>query len=218
MSTEVSQERRTRSARQRARTRRKLTDAARTLIAEKGVEGLRISEITERADVALGSFYNHFESKDDLVAEVVADTIEAMAEAIEATMAGLEDPAEAVSFAARSYVRLVAENAELASLLVNLDRADAQFERAVLPYALGAISRGIDAGRFQVADPHLALIAIIGSTLAVMRAILDGRYEGDVDTLHAEGVLRAVGLTPEDAHAVATRELPALDAATHATD
>jgi AcrR family transcriptional regulator len=212
MSAEVSQQVQTRTERRRARTRASLVEAARTLIADKGVEGLRISEITERADVALGSFYNHFESKDELVEEVVADTIEAMAEAIEETMATLTDPAEAVSFATRAYVLIAWENRELASLLVNLDRADAQFERAVLPIALGALDRGAAAGRFHIADSHLALIGIIGGTLAVMRAILDGRYAAGADVLHAEAVLRSVGLDLDDARDVACRQLPELGA------
>ena len=196
----------TRSDRRRARTKQKLTEAARGLIAEKGVAGLRISEITERADVALGSFYNHFESKEELVAEVVADVLTAFAEAIVPQMEELEDPAEAVSFATRSFVRLTEENPELASLLVNLDRADAQFEMAVQPVAIGALDRGIAAGRFDVADTHVALTGIVGGTLAVMRAILDGRYSADIDVLHAQAVLRSIGLDPADARAVATRE------------
>ncbi len=39
----------TRTERQRERTRRQLLDAGRTLIASKGVPGLRIQEITEQA-------------------------------------------------------------------------------------------------------------------------------------------------------------------------
>lgn len=210
MTSEVNQSGLTRTARRRARTRERLIGAARRLIADKGVEGLRISDITEQADVALGSFYTHFESKEELVVEVVADTISAMAEAIEETMERLDDPAEAVSFATRMYVRVALGNRELASLIVNLDRADAQFERAVLPIALAALKRGILAGRFQIANPHLALIGIIGSNLAVMRAILDGRYGADADVLQAEAVLRSVGLDLEDAREVATRPLPEL--------
>jgi AcrR family transcriptional regulator len=198
----------TRTDRRRAETRQRLTGAARALIAEKGVEGLRISEITEGADVALGSFYNHFESKEELVEEVVADTIQALAEAMVESMAALDDPAEAVSFATRSFVRLTEDNRELASLLVNLDRPDAQFEMAVQPIALGALDRGIAAGRFEVADNHVALTGVVGGTLAVMRGILDGRYTPDVDVLHAQAVLRSIGLTPADAREVATRDLP----------
>jgi AcrR family transcriptional regulator len=203
----------TRSDRRRARTRQQLTDAARSLIAEKGVEGLRIQEITERADVALGSFYNHFESKEELVEEVVADTIQALAEAMVEPMAALDDPAEAVSFATRSFVRLTEDNRELASLLVNLDRPDAQLEMAVLPIALGALDRGIAAGRFEVDDTHVALTGVVGGTLAVMRGILDGRYSPDVDVLHAQAVLRSLGLSPADAREVAARELGRVGAA-----
>jgi AcrR family transcriptional regulator len=199
----------TRNSRQRARTRQKLTDATRALIAEKGVAGLRISEITERADVALGSFYNHFESKEELVEDVVAETIKALAEAMVEPMARHDDPAEAVSFATRRFVRLTWDNPDLAWLLVNLDSADAQFERAVLPVALGALERGIDAGRFYVADTHVALTGVVGGTLAVMRAILDGRYGSEAEFLHTQSVLRSIGLDPSDAREVATRPLAA---------
>ena len=199
----------TRGDRRRAQTRQRLTEAARGLIAEKGVAELRIAEITERADVALGSFYNHFESKEELVEEVVADTIRALAEAMVAPMEALEDPAEAVSLATRSFVTLTRDNRALASLLVNLDRADTQFEMAVQPIALAALDRGLEAGRFQVDDRYVALTAIVGGTLAVMRAILDGRYGPDIDVLHAQTVLRTIGLSSEDARAVATRDLPA---------
>jgi AcrR family transcriptional regulator len=201
----------TRSDRRRARTRQRLTDSARGLIAEKGVAALRISEITERADVALGSFYNHFESKEELVEEVVSDAIQALSEAMVARMASIEDPAEAVSFATRRFVLLASDNRELASLLVNLNQADAQFERAVLPYALQALDRGMAAGRFDIADTSVALTGIVGGTIAVMRAILDGRYHENADVLHAEAVLRGIGLELADAHEIATRPLPGLD-------
>ena len=201
----------TRNARRRARTRRQLTDAARTLIAEKGVAALRIAEITERADVALGSFYNHFDSKEELVAEVVSDAIQAISEVMVARMANITDPAEAVSFAARHFVLLATDNPEFASLLVNLDQADAQFEQAVLPYARQALDRGIQVGRFDVAEPRVALTGIVGGTLAVMRAILDGRFPKGTDSLHAEAVLRGIGVGLDDAREIAHRPLATLD-------
>jgi AcrR family transcriptional regulator len=204
----VSDQAPTRGSRRRARTRQKLTDAARNLIAEKGVAGLRISEITQRADVALGSFYNHYGSKEELVEAVVADTIVALTEAIVARMEQLEDPAEAVSFANRQFVRLAYENPELAWLLVNLDRADALFETMVLPYALEALRRGMGAGRFQVVDTRVALTGIVGSALAIMRAILDGRHGPNADVIHAEVVLRSLGLDLEESHEIARRPLP----------
>jgi AcrR family transcriptional regulator len=199
----------TRGTRRRAQTRQQLTDAASVLIAAKGVAGLRISEITERADVALGSFYNHFESKEELVKAVVSETIGARTQAIVAEMASLEDPADVVSFACRRVVRIACEEPELAWLFVNLDRADALFETMVMPPALQTLERGLASGRFDVTETHIALTGIVGSALAVMRAILDGRYGPDVDAVFAEGVLRSLGLDRGEAREVATRVLPA---------
>jgi AcrR family transcriptional regulator len=201
-----------RATRRRARTRQKLTDAAAVLIAEKGVAGLRIQEITERADVALGSFYNHFESKEDLVEAVVADTIDVRAQAIVAQMASIEDPAEVVSFACRRVIRIAYDEPELAWLFVHLDRADVLFEAMVLPYWLETLDRGITAGRFDIGDTHIALTGVTGGALAVMRAVLDRRYGGDADAVFAEGVLRSLGLNRADAREIVSRPLPAIAA------
>jgi AcrR family transcriptional regulator len=198
----------TRGTRRRARTRQKLTAAATMLISEKGVAALRIQEITERADVALGSFYNHFESKDELVEAVVAETIAVRAAGIVAEMASLEDPAEVVSFACRRVIRIAHEDPELAWLFVHLDRADALFENMVLPPALATFERGVARGRFDVGDIHLALTGTVGAALAVMRAVLDDRYALGADEQFAEGVLRSLGLDRAEAHAIAGRELP----------
>jgi AcrR family transcriptional regulator len=72
----------TRTERQRLRTRRLLLDAGRTLIAAKGVAGLRIQDITEEADVALGSFYNYFQSKEELLEAVITESLSDLTSAI----------------------------------------------------------------------------------------------------------------------------------------
>ena len=69
-----------------ARTRTALLDAAHRLIVEKGVAGLRIAEITSEANVALGSFYNHFATKEELVEAVASQTLTALASEIVQTV------------------------------------------------------------------------------------------------------------------------------------
>ena len=41
--------------------------AARELIAKRGLEDLRVSDETERADLAFGTFSNQFKTKDDII-------------------------------------------------------------------------------------------------------------------------------------------------------
>jgi AcrR family transcriptional regulator len=195
-----------RGSRRRALTRRALTGAAAELIAEKGVAGLRIQEITERADVALGSFYNHFKTKDELVEAVVAETIEVRAAAIVERMAPIGDPAEVVSFACRRVIRIAYDEPELAWLFVHLDRADVLFEAMVLPYWMETLERGIACGRFDIGDTQIALTAVTGGALAVMRAVLEGRYGDDAAALFAEGVLRSLGVSDAEARELVSRE------------
>ena len=90
-----------RHTRRRERTRRRLVDAARKLFARQGIDNTRINEITDEADVGFGSFYNHFDSKEAIVDAVLAETVAAQGEAIDAVTAELDDPAEVVAAAHR---------------------------------------------------------------------------------------------------------------------
>jgi len=65
-----------RRGRRRDQTRRALLDAALVLFADKGLYATRVEDITERADLGKGAFYNYFESKEGLIAALVAEGIE----------------------------------------------------------------------------------------------------------------------------------------------
>lgn len=196
--------------RKRARTRADLVDAARGLIAEHGVDGLRVSDVTEKTDVALGSFYSHFDSKDAIVEAVVGATVTALADAIAAAAASLDDPAEALSVGARRLVGLCASDPDLARLLVNLDRAESRFEHMIWDQAFAVMALGVERGRFTVGDPALALTIAIAGVLATIRGVTDGRLGEDADRGCAVALLRSVGLGFEEADEIAHRELPPL--------
>jgi AcrR family transcriptional regulator len=185
--------------------------AGRALITEKGVAGLRIGEITDRADVALGSFYNHFESKEELVDAVVGESLEALAESVAGADVDLADvdPAEVVAAAIRRFVRLADDDPDFAQLCVHLNHADTVFAAAVQPYARFALQRAIDAGRLDTPDVDVSLTTIMGGSLALMRAVVDGEVPAGAADAYAELVLRSLGLPPDEARAVASRPLRA---------
>lgn len=193
----------TRTERKRERTRRALLDAGRALIAERGVAGLRIQEITEHADVALGSFYNYFPSKEELVEAVVAESLSSLAAATLPVDWADADPAEVVAAANIRFVRLAGKDPDFARLVVNLVHADDLFLAATHPYARVALERGIANGRFVIADVEVALTAIIGAALALIRELLGGRHGAGAEVAFAQLVLTSLGLTPADAEAVA---------------
>lgn len=56
-----------RRERNKQRMRARIFSAALSLFAEKGFEQTKVDDITERADVARGTFFNHFQHKEELV-------------------------------------------------------------------------------------------------------------------------------------------------------
>lgn len=208
MSESSSQAAANRGARRRAKTRAQLVDAARTLFARDGVEPVRINEITEEADVGFGSFYNHFASKDEIVAAVVGETMAEHGEQLDALAERLDDPAEVVAVAHRHFVNLARTDPETGWLAVRLE-----LTHGVLALALGHRARrdlqdGVDRGRFDPTDLDVALLATGGALLFVMRGVLEGVLGADADVVHAERLLRMLGLEAADAAEVARRPLP----------
>jgi len=192
----------TRTERQRLRTRRSLMDAGRTLIASKGVAGLRIQEITEQADIALGSFYNYFGSKEELLEAVITESLSDLASAVITDVKEDTDPAEVVALANLRVIRLAYDEPDFARLIVNIAHSEALFGDAVHTPARIAVERGLQSGRFVVADIEVLLTAVIGGAFALIREILDGRHGEHAHEAFARHVLAALGVPPDEANAI----------------
>lgn len=192
--------------RRRERTRRRLVDAGRTVIAGKGVAGLRIQDITAEADVALGSFYTYFSTKEELVEAVVTDLL---AELGAATVVDdeVQDPAVTAAAAIRRVVRLAFDDPDFARLVVNLSHADTLFARAFHPFARRVVERGLQVGRFDVPDIEAAVSLVVGGSLALIRGILDGQHADGVESVHAELSLRSLGVPADEARRISREQL-----------
>lgn len=72
-----------RRERKKIETRESILKAARHLFEDKGYEETSIDEITEKADVSKGTFFNYFPSKDSLLTAIAEEEIEDIAFFIE---------------------------------------------------------------------------------------------------------------------------------------
>ena len=196
--------------RRKARTRQALIDAAIRLISEGRGERASIQEITEAADIGFGSFYNHFDSKEGLFETASEEVLERWAQMIDAACIGLDDPAEVFATSLRISGRLAWTHPEIAGFItgVGLDLLDAP--RGLAPRALRDIRAGQAAGRFTIPDAEIALSAVAGGLLGLLR--LHERNpervsETSVDEL-AEACLRLLGLPVAQARRLARLGLP----------
>ncbi|HEX8033352.1 MAG TPA: helix-turn-helix domain-containing protein, partial [Ktedonobacterales bacterium] len=76
-----------RVARRRARVRADLLSAARQVFTTRGYQEATISEIIQRADVAMGTFYLHFRDKEALLVALAEEGLATIREQIHAAIA-----------------------------------------------------------------------------------------------------------------------------------
>jgi AcrR family transcriptional regulator len=199
----------TRAARRRRETRTRLIEAARRLIARRGgLEAVPIGEITAEADVAIGSFYNHFESKEQLFEAVVTATIEGHGEMLDELTGGISDIAEVCAAGIRLTVRMVDNDPIWGSFVVNSGPYIARLESSLLHRLAGDLHRGFEAGRFASPDRTISLALVGGAVFGAMVVKRLGVVPGDADSLVARQLLELLGLPADEAAEIARRPLP----------
>lgn len=198
-----------RLARKRQRTRRALLAAARELVYERGHERIAIQDITERADVGLGTFYNYFESK-PAIFEAVLDEIQAefMAD-LNSIRQPLKDPALIVSHSLRFCLHQAQDNEAWNHFLTYSGLSGDHMLQQDEQQCLDDLARGAAAGRFKIDDTAFAHALISGMlrhiTVEIGRGHL-GRHAIEETT---EYILRMLGLPDLVAKALVQIPLPA---------
>src|SRR6201996_3076428 len=104
--------------RRKQRTRSALVKAAQRLIAA-GKTNVPVLEITQAADVGMGSFYNHFTSKEELFDAAVVDVLDAHGALLDELTAASEDPAETFACNFRLTGRMFRRRPQESQILLN---------------------------------------------------------------------------------------------------
>jgi AcrR family transcriptional regulator len=200
--------------RRKARTRQALIDAAARLIADGRGDRASIQEITETADIGFGSFYNHFDSKEQLFQTAAEEALERWGQMLDHACAGIDDPAAVFAVSLRISCRLGWTHPDLARFLTGLGLDALDMPRGLAPRALRDIKKGQAAGRFTIPDADIALSAVAGGLLGLLRARQQHPRrinEKAADDL-TEAILRMLGVSPSEARKIATSDLPAVEA------
>lgn len=154
-----------RTSRRTRDTRRKLIEAGVVLLRRADYAAVPVAEITQLADVGLGTFYNHFAGKDALFDEAVQSVLDAQTERM-ATLGRADDSPVTTAAIAMHVVLGLAESDPAVAVVVarnGLRLLDA--EAALVPQARALVQAGQAAGSFAELDVDLALSLVGGSLL-----------------------------------------------------
>ncbi len=205
-----------RQQRRKERTRTALVRAAQALLAA-GRTDVPIAEITQAADVGMGSFYNHFDSKEQLFQAAVEDALDTHGALLERLTARLDDPAEIFACRFRLTGRLHRRRPELSKVLLHNALALARSDKGLAPRARRDLEAAARAGRFAVGDPELAMTVVAGATLCLGQLLHDqpDRDDAYATDLVTEDLLRMLGVPADEAHRICRSPLPDPDDPAH---
>jgi AcrR family transcriptional regulator len=158
--------------RRKERTRGDILLAAEQVMARKGVHATKIADIAEAADVGVGTFYLHFETKEALFDALVADTVERLKAAIDHARAGATNVVGEVQASTAALCRFANDNREVFRVVFGhsgthhdaVRDAQAMFATDIED----TIERGAAQGLFGDIDPALAAQAAVGMSTQLL--------------------------------------------------
>jgi AcrR family transcriptional regulator len=171
-----------RVAARQAEARRRILEAARTVVSEQGFAAAQVAVVASIADVATGSIYRHFPSKASLFSEMLRHICRRELEVVRAILE--EDgrsAAERIGDAVATFVDRALRGGGL-SYAVIVEPVDPDIDQVRLDARAGlaaafarVIQEGIADGELGDQDPHIRGAAIVGAFLEGVVAPLAAR-------------------------------------------
>lgn len=158
--------------RRKERTRQDLLAAAVSVLARKGFHDTKITDIAAEADVGVGTFYLHFETKDALFDALVDDTVRRLKTAVDDARLAVTDPIERLRAANQAFCRFAERNREVFRIVFGHSAAYHDvIQRAQDLFAADIednIRDGVAAGAFASLPTDVAAQAIVGMATQVL--------------------------------------------------
>lgn len=191
------------SSRRGRKTRQALVDAARALLVEQGTSALTVKAVTDRADVAHGTFYHHFPSTEAVLAAGIEDSMRELSVQMEKSFSDAPDKVWVFTASFTSLLGMLATHPALPWMIERPHLLAAAIRHACEPYAVRDIEAMIVAGDIRLETVrhrgHYWEWLMIGA-LTDLAAAPHRRHEIEADILAL--VLGLLGLAPARTAAV----------------
>lgn len=194
---------------------RRIHDAALRLFAEKGVSQVNISDLALAAGVARGTIYNNTESMEGLFEKVASHLSGEMHQRVTRSFGSVTDPAHRLANGIRFFIRRTHEEPHWGAFINRFALNNSSLREMWYGPPTLDVLNGMSVGRYSFRQEQLASVMslIAGGVLGAMFLVLEGHKTWrDAGTDTAELVLRALGISAEEARDLASRELPPLTA------
>ena len=199
------------SSSKRQATRQLLLDAARDLVLERGHDRISIEEITNRAKVSKGTFYNYFDTKQDAFTAVAQGLKTQLAADLVKTTDPIKDPAMKVAITLKFYFYQSLDNQDWREFTRFTGLTELYLEQDT-EERVEDLQRGIKAGRFKGDNVYFTDSLISGMSRHVLSEIDRGPLARDACDYAIRSILQMLGLPEIVAKALTQTRLPPIAA------
>ena len=197
-----------RLARKREKTRCALLIAARELVFERGHERIAIQDITERAHLGLGTFYNYFDTKQAVFEAVLAQLRDEFQLRLDEVRRPIKDPALKVAVTLRFCLREALDNTAWNTFVTYAGLPGEPLLIQDESQCIADLHRGKAAGRFKIDDVAFTQALIFGMMRHVHGEIRAGRLQRHAIEDTTRYILRMIGLPDLVAMALVQTRMP----------
>lgn len=182
----------------RERTRAALLDSALDLVAQQGMETVKISEITKHAGLANGTFYNYFTDRDEIIWEVAYGIAKEIGRQIDEGMADVEDAIERVLTATIAFIEIAIDQPEWGAVVISSNHHTTEMRKDVTRFLRADLQLGLEQGHFSITlDQYL--LDQIGSIIVVcIRTQLEEGADLKLTRRACDYILRLLGVAHAD--------------------
>lgn len=147
-------------------TRQLLLQAAEEVFGERGFDRASISEITQRAGVAQGTFYVYFVDKKAIFLELVRSLNDRLRDVVLAAMDGVTDPVEVERVRFQTFFRFVMAHRNLYRIVRQAEWVDEEtfkwyYRRLAEGYG-ATLARAMESGALRPMGPEFVAYCLMG--------------------------------------------------------
>ncbi|WP_460275010.1 TetR/AcrR family transcriptional regulator [Celeribacter sp. ULVN23_4] len=185
----------------REKTHERLCEAAIMVFAERGLKGTVIDHVVRQAGVSRGTFYNYFDTIEEVLEAARLLLKRELISLVKATTDFDRPPAERMAYGIHAFIGVARQNQMFLEFTARLGRHGYSYANFLRETAPGLIDNAIETGEFRPVPETLFFDVLEGGVIAVLRRLMEGE---DVDiAAFVAAMLRVLGVSYEKAEAVA---------------
>jgi AcrR family transcriptional regulator len=195
----------------RERTRLKLLGSALNVLHRKGAASSVIEDFIAAAGVSRGTFYNHFDTANELLIALATQMSNEVLEAVDPIVLKLADPVERFSTGTRMYMQVAARYPLGASFLTHVGPRVAARGQLIEKCLTRDLSDAMDQELIRVDSISVARSLVLGSIFYGIETIVTESSPGQHGANLMCSILRGLGVKKEMAEEWAFRPIPEIE-------